>query len=362
MNEEQYRSYQRKIQEGLPVTDAEHYQAQMYITGNPGMQSESMPIFPFDRQRQMQTDYDALGTMGVPNRMPTVPADFVANELREQRLGEAAGTPLSEGDKAILRGMQQDTQQRRNPWDLDPNALPFIYPGGSDINTQLFTAGRGLGMERGTQGRGLMIAGGLGAASMGISRNLLAGVGYENRQNYVRDWYRQQQNQPQYTNVSQTRNTNTLGGLPTNKYGGIFEEGGFMPGEEQAMMTQQEQQAPMQGQDQMQQVFQAVAGALQQGAQPEQVVEMLMQEGIPQEEAVAVVQEVMMMMQGEQQQMPQGDQMTQQMTQQEMAAQQQEQPMMKMGGKKVGDPVTFKYGGKKISGKIKKIENGKIFI
>jgi hypothetical protein len=40
----------------------------------------------------------------------------------------------------------------------------------------------------------------------------------------------------------------------------------------------------------------------------------------------------------------------------------QQNPMMRLGGKKVGDPISFKYGGKMHKGKIKKIENGKIYI
>jgi hypothetical protein len=98
--------------------------------------------------------------------------------------------------------------------------------------------------------------------------------------------------------------------------------------------------------DPMQQVMQMVMQALQEGAQPEQVVEMLVQQGIPQEEAMQMVQMVM-----------------------------QQAQAMKYGGlfedggnvnsqsfygRGVGDYIEFEYGGKLQKGRIRSINNGKI--
>jgi uncharacterized protein (DUF433 family) len=59
-----------------------------------------------------------------------------------------------------------------------------------------------------------------------------------------------------------------------------------------------QQQAP----DQMQQIFEAVAQMMQQGAQPEQVAQQLSQMGVPEEQIEQIIQEVSQQMQGVQQQ------------------------------------------------------------
>jgi hypothetical protein len=244
---------------------------------------------------------------------------------------------------------------------LNQNMFPFMYPGGSDINTQLYSAGRGIGMEKGARGRGALIAGGLGAAALGTTRNLLAGIGYEKQQNYVRDWYQQRQRDLNYTAIDQSKDMNKTGGY--NRNGGLFrtyEAGGMM---EQPMSPEQ-QMAPEQGQEQqqmIQQIQMAVADMLQQGVQPEQVMQELVQQGIPEEAAMQLIQDVMMQMQGQQQQgVPQ--EMMPEAPMQGLPQEAQQAPLMKLGGKKVGDPISFKYGGKMHKGKIKKIENGKIYI
>jgi hypothetical protein len=81
-------------------------------------------------------------------------------------------------------------------------------------------------------------------------------------------------------------------------YTGMYQEGGeAMPQEQmQEQAMGQEQQG---GQDQMmQQLAGMVAEALQQGMAPEQIVQMLVQQGVPQEVAIQVVQMVMQQMGG----------------------------------------------------------------
>jgi len=65
-------------------------------------------------------------------------------------------------------------------------------------------------------------------------------------------------------------------------YGGSFQDGGM-----------QEQAAPQQ-----EQIMQGVAAMLQQGAQPEQVAQQLVQMGIPQEQVMQIIQAVMQQMEG----------------------------------------------------------------
>lgn len=83
------------------------------------------------------------------------------------------------------------------------------------------------------------------------------------------------------------RKDNERRGIRVNKYGGLTKfVGGGMP-EEQAA-----------GQDQQQQLMQQVAQMLQQGAQPEQVLQQLVQMGIPQDQAQQLIQMIMQQMQG----------------------------------------------------------------
>ena len=75
----------------------------------------------------------------------------------------------------------------------------------------------------------------------------------------------------------------------------MYQQGGPMP---------QQQQAPQQGGQQ--DIMQVIAQALQQGTPPEQLLQMLVEQGIPQEEAQQMIQQVMAQMQGQQPQMQAG--------------------------------------------------------
>lgn len=98
-------------------------------------------------------------------------------------------------------------------------------------------------------------------------------------------------------------------------------------------MQAPQQAAPQQGGGQEDQIIQMVAQALQQGASPEEVMQKLVEIGVPEEQAMQIVQMVAEQMQGGQQQAP--EQMPQEMSQemaqgmpQEMG---QQMPMAQMG-------------------------------
>jgi len=335
--------------EQAPLSDNERYRAYLNSVKAGRQTSDEEAAWAYDYHNNRMSD-----TPGAYMSGPNDIADF-APELNN--------TPPDIGDTLNMLGYKpkRKPEQTQNPWDFNMNQLPFMYPGGSDINTQLYSAGRGFGMEKGARGKNALIVGGLGAAALGTTRNLLAGIGYEKQQNYVRDWYQQRQRDLNYTPIDQTNDINNTGGYGRN--GGLFrtyEAGGMM---EQPMSPEQ-QMAPEQGQEQqqmIQQIQMAVADMLQQGAQPEQVMQELVQQGIPEEAAIQLIQDVMMQMQGQQQQgVPQ--EMMPEAPMQGLPPEAQQAPLMKLGGKKVGDPISFKYGGKMHKGKIKKIENGKIYI
>jgi hypothetical protein len=366
MNDEQYIRLLLKQQSGQPLTDEEkillQQRADLLVANNTSSDTTGTAMIP-----------NPLDLFSFPATTPQEPASQMTDEeryrsyLNKVKAGETRTdeefewannyfktkrepgdiTPTFDASPDVndtlnmlgYKPKQQRQQPQANPWDI--NNIPLIYPGGTDLSTELYSFGRGLGMEKGTKGRGLTIAGGAGAAILGGTRDVLSGLGYEKQQNLVRDWYRARQQDNFYTPSPQTGNTNTVGGITQGKYGGTFksyEDGGE---------TMQQQMAPEQ-QEMLQQVQMFVVEMMQQGTNPQQIVQELVQNGVPQEQAVILVEQVMMQMQ--QQQVPQ-----------EMVPQQaipQEQPMQPQ----VGQEVSFKYGGKKVSGKIKKIENGKIYL
>jgi len=117
---------------------------------------------------------------------------------------------------------------------------------------------------------------------------------------------------------------------------------GQLTEQEEMGMAQMGMQAPQQGAPQQggqqEQLMQMVAQALQQGASPEEIMQKLVEMGIPEEQAMQVVQMVAEQLQGggeeeAQQQMPpeMQQQMMQQMQQQAPQQMQQQMPMAQMG-------------------------------
>jgi len=138
-------------------------------------------------------------------------------------------------------------------------------------------------------------------------------MGLANRENQVMQDYWDQKRQGIIGNATAVRED-----------GGYFQEGGeqFQNPQEEQVEGPQGQNSQEEGQEQQggqqEQMMQQIAQAIQGGATPEQVVQKLVESGIPQEQAVQMVQAVMQQMQGQQQQQ-----------QQQQAP---EQPQMKNGG------------------------------
>lgn len=129
-------------------------------------------------------------------------------------------------------------------------------------------------------------------------------------------------------------------------YGGTFANGGMAPGMmqdseqgpgEQGVSEQSEGEQGGGGQEQMmQQIVQFIVQSLQQGATPEQILQKLVQQGIPQEQATQLLQAVIQKIQeqsqqgGAQQQMPQQGMAMGGVTPQEEGL--ENQPVMRTGG------------------------------
>lgn len=251
----------------------------------------------------------------IPGHSNSFAADTDVNNIPDSsQMNTAQGTGIGEeGD---------EEWQNRMP------AFPFIFAGGSDLSTELYSLGRAIGAPAGSRGRMMTGIASAGAAAFDIARNIAGGVGYEKRNQYVRDWYANQQRQNSYTPNPQYTNTNTTGEIVYSQEGGELFQG---------EMTSLRQ--PTQG-DQMRQMAAFVMDMLQEGEQPDAIIENLIGQGVPEGQAQQIVSLVM-----EQTGNQQGG--------------------MKKGGnftKKPGDKVTFMHGGKKHSGVIKEIVNGEIVL
>lgn len=225
-------------------------------------------------------------------------------------------------------GMEQEITAGEEDWQNRTAGFPFIFAGGSDLSTELYSLGRAIGAPAGSRGRMMTGISSAGAAAFDIARNIAGGIGFEKRNQYVRDWYANQQRQNSFTPNPQYRNTNTVGGITYGQEGGELFQG---------EMTSLRQ--PTQG-DQMRQMAAFVMDMLQEGEDPESIIENLIGQGVPETQAQQIVSLVM-----EQSGKQQGG--------------------MKKGGnftKKPGDKVTFMHGGKKHSGVIKEIVNGEIVL
>lgn len=106
--------------------------------------------------------------------------------------------------------------------------------------------------------------------------------------------------------------------------------------------------------DQMRQMAAFVMDMLQEGEQPEQIIDNLIGQGVPEMQAQQIVSLVVQQVSGG----------GQQASPQEPANASQEPTMANGGGftKQPGDKITFMHGGKKHSGVIKEIKNGQIVL
>lgn len=117
----------------------------------------------------------------------------------------------------------------------------------------------------------------------------------------------------------------------------VYADGGMTP--EDAMMMQQQpspEQMPQEHDQKIQEIMQAVANMLQQGAPPEQIMQQLVSAGLPEQFAQQIIQQVMQEMGGGAQQ-----QMQQQAPQEEQMPEQMLQPAMAKGG-------SFNYSNLKV--------------
>jgi hypothetical protein len=146
------------------------------------------------------------------------PASFETKEEYQKYVNEVLGGDMTTAGEKWDEVKSAGTEEQLGAAGSGAGSFPYIYPGGSDISTELYTFGRALGAEKGSQGRGLTAVAAGGAALLDIGRNVAAGIGYEKRNQFVEDYYRKKQQEQNYTPNPQNTNMNTTGGM--------YEEGG----------------------------------------------------------------------------------------------------------------------------------------
>lgn len=91
--------------------------------------------------------------------------------------------------------------------------LPFMNPYGSNIETELYSLGRFVGMDKGTKGRNLGIASSALSAGLGGARTLLSGLAQQKQTELSAEEIRRQLAQKNYTQQVQYMNQNSRGGV-----------------------------------------------------------------------------------------------------------------------------------------------------
>ena len=203
---------------------------------------------------------------------------------RTDEMIKEAGLPQDFGSNIFGETSAKKTTDDSGVKPLDvkkEEPFQFFNPySGFDIPTAASTLGSSIesGDTLGTIGSGLKLA-------TGLARNVVGGMGQERRKNYITKQGYEKQREAM---------TGEGGETPMGRFGGYYQEGGM---EEGQMLNSQEQGMEQQGGGQEEQIMQQVAQALQQGADPQQIMEQLVQMGMPEEQAMALIQGIMQQMQ-----------------------------------------------------------------
>lgn len=236
----------------------------------------------------VQPNYQA-GAYNVPNSYPPTPT--VGNNFNNQfspTTNSSVNSGLNEWNQAYLTG--QGTPPTTQPTEVQQGLIDANYPetvetpvtntnnqnyqapfqffnqyGGYDLPTATFRLGQSVedGNTLGTVASGLKVA-------SSLARNFLGGLSYNRRNQQLMEEYRN--NQRQYL----TQENNAV----------VMEDGGEMM---------------QQPQNEEQQLLQEVATAVQQGEDPQVILQTLVEMGIDEQTAQGMIEFVMQQLQGQQQ-------------------------------------------------------------
>lgn len=134
-----------------------------------------------------------------------------------------SGQPAITVDTNSPQPVPETTTSATNP--LRNDIFPALNLAGSNLDTELYALGRGIGASKGTNGRGATIVGAGGAAALDIAGSIASGIGFERRNQMMRDFADEKMKEINYTPAPQYQNENTTGGA-------VFEKGGTFNGED----------------------------------------------------------------------------------------------------------------------------------
>lgn len=197
-----------------------------------------------------------------------------AEQLAKSKNYDITGRNTGDSYSSDYEEYLKSNPQANGQLDLS-KGFPYIYGGGTDLNTRANLLGQFAGLQKGTEGKGLGI--GLSAASLalGLAGDVASGIGMSRANKVAQDYYQKKLrgvDVNDYINAPQDRNTNGTGNM--NFRGGglfLFEDGGTMPA------------SP---------VEQMVLKAIQDGVPPESIIQSLVAQGISQEQAAQVINSV----------------------------------------------------------------------
>lgn len=215
----------------------------------------------------------------ISQTIPDFKPSTTNTEEQLQRLGK------EQADKAGLTQNQPQTPNFNSNYQ-DP--YQFFNPyGGVDIASGAQFLGQSI-EDKDPFG---IVMGGLKVAT-GVGRNIFGGMGRENvkneaMKNYFDNQYEGITGTPQYlSNGVQNENI-------ALQNGGVFQEGGEQMGGEYPAPQEQPQQVNPE------EIMNQVAQAIQQGADPQQIIQQLVSMGIPEQEAMQLVQGLIQQMQSQ---------------------------------------------------------------
>ena len=245
------------------------------VQPNPNAGAYNVPT-SYPPAPSLGNNYNQQNNYSVPQQTTINPNQIMSGDWLKTGQFQTSNTTnsynLSEPTEEERANMINSTAEDNNN-NSTSGRFQFYNPyGGYNVENASFQLGQGIesGNTLQTVGAGLKMVTGLG-------RNVLSGLGFQRQNEKVMDEYKRQQ-----------RNTLTQKNRPQ-----YMQEGGEV--------------------SQEQQLVEGVVQALQQGMQPEEVLQALIQQGLDEQTATQLIQSVMQQLQGQQ---PSPEQ----------------QPMMKNGG------------------------------
>lgn len=152
-------------------------------------------------------------------RLDDTQYDILRKQFEDQGSAPRPTSSLSEGDPRIDKkgrllggSLPNGSDGAQNDWERLLRSGLVTSPGGLDMEGALYNLGKGIGAEKGTKGKGALIATAALSAIMKGGRTVLSGVGTQKVNDETQRWYEEQLRRRDYTPDSQSQDNNYVGG------------------------------------------------------------------------------------------------------------------------------------------------------